>query len=95
MKDEGRMMKDDDFELLRGFADRQTNERTFVNVELLSRLKRLLPILLSASQFASDSNHPRRSQVIAEDDLSQKQTRKLKVDKATVLSMINMSRTKF
>ena len=41
MKDEGRMMKDDDFELLRGFADRQTNERTFVNVESLSQLKTL------------------------------------------------------
>ena len=36
-------MKDDDFKLLRGFADRQTdertNEQTFVNVESLSRLK--------------------------------------------------------
>ena len=28
MKDESRMMKDDDFKLLRGFADRRTNERT-------------------------------------------------------------------
>ena len=37
------MMKDDDFKLLRGFADGQTdkwtNEQTFVIVELLSRLK--------------------------------------------------------
>ena len=37
-------MKDDDFKLLRGFVtdgqtDRRTNERTFVNVESLSRLK--------------------------------------------------------
>ena len=41
--DEGRMMQDDDFKLLRGFADRQTdrrtNEQTFVIVESLSRLK--------------------------------------------------------
>ena len=34
-------MKDDDFKLLMGFVtDRQTNERTFVNVESLSRLKK-------------------------------------------------------
>ena len=37
------MMKDDDFKLLRGFADRQTdgqtNRWTFVTVKLLSRLK--------------------------------------------------------
>ena len=37
------MMKDDDFKLLRGFEDRQTNgrtnERTFVIVESLSKLK--------------------------------------------------------
>ena len=26
--DEGRLMKDDDFKLLRGFADRQTDEQT-------------------------------------------------------------------
>ena len=43
------MMKDDDFKLLRGFADRQTNERTneqtFVNVESLSRLKIILRTL--------------------------------------------------
>ena len=36
-------MKDDDFKLLRGFADgqmdKQTNEQTFVIVESLSRLK--------------------------------------------------------
>ena len=37
-------MKDDDFKLLRGFVtdgqtDRRTNERTFVIVESLSRLK--------------------------------------------------------
>ena len=46
MNNEGRMMKDDDFKLLRGFGDRQTNGRTFVNVESLSRLKipRLFPI---------------------------------------------------
>ena len=44
MKDEGWMMNDDDFKLLRGFADgrtdRQTNRRTFVIVESLSRLKK-------------------------------------------------------
>ena len=37
------MMKDDYFKLLRGFADKrtkkQTDEQTFVIVELLSRLK--------------------------------------------------------
>ena len=33
-------MKDDDFKLLRGFADRQTNEQTFVIVGSLLRLKR-------------------------------------------------------
>ena len=40
------MMKDDDFKLLRGFADRQTDGRTdgqtFVIVELLSQLKMFL-----------------------------------------------------
>ena len=41
MKDEGRMMKDDDFKLFRGFADGLTDEQTFVIVELLSRLKRV------------------------------------------------------
>ena len=34
-----RMMKDDDFKLLRGFADWRTDGRTFVIVESLSRLK--------------------------------------------------------
>ena len=33
------MMKDDDFKLLRGFADKRTDKQTFVIVELLSRLK--------------------------------------------------------
>ena len=34
------MMKDDDFNLLMGFDDRQTDRRTtFVNVKSLSRLK--------------------------------------------------------
>ena len=42
MKDEGRMMKDDDFKLLRGFGDGRTNEQTFVIVESLSRLKKRL-----------------------------------------------------
>ena len=46
MKDERQMMKDDDFKLLRGFADKQTNEQTngqtFVIVELLLRLKILI-----------------------------------------------------
>ena len=43
MKNEGCMTKDDDFKLLRGFADERTNvtdEQTFVIVESLSRLKR-------------------------------------------------------
>ena len=43
MKDERWMMKDDDFKLLKGFADEQTdkwtNEQTFVIVESLLRLK--------------------------------------------------------
>ena len=39
------MMKDDDFKLLRGFADRR-DRRTFVIVESLSRLK-ILPNLIS------------------------------------------------
>ena len=39
MKVEWWVMKDGDFKLLRGFADGQTNRRTFVNVESLSRLK--------------------------------------------------------
>ena len=43
MKDEGQMMKDDDFKLLKGFALRRTDERTngqtFAIVESLSRLK--------------------------------------------------------
>ena len=33
------MMKDDDFKLLRGFGNGQTNGRTLVVVESLSRLK--------------------------------------------------------
>ena len=33
------MMKDEEFKLLRGFGDRLTNGWTFVNVELLLRLK--------------------------------------------------------
>ena len=32
-------MKDDDFKLLRGFADERTDGQTFVIVESLSRLK--------------------------------------------------------
>ena len=32
-------MKDDDFKLLVGFADRQTNKQTFLIVESLLRLK--------------------------------------------------------
>ena len=35
------MMKDDDFKLLRGFADRQTDGQTFAIVESLSQLKTL------------------------------------------------------
>ena len=40
MKDEGCMMKDDDFKLLRGFADGQTDEQTFAIVESLLQLKK-------------------------------------------------------
>ena len=44
------MLKDDDFKVLRGFADGQTNERTneqtFVIVESLSRLKIKMKIYL-------------------------------------------------
>ena len=51
------MMKDDDFKLLRGFdnrqTDRRTDEQTFVIVELLSRLKR---VKFSKNQEFSD-NH--------------------------------------
>ena len=36
------MMKDDDFKLLRGFADTLTDKQTFVIVESLSRLKMLI-----------------------------------------------------
>ena len=40
------MMKDDDFKLLRGFGDgwmnEQTDGQTFVIVELLSRLKKIM-----------------------------------------------------
>ena len=32
-------MNDDEFKLLRGFADKRTDEQTFVIVESLSRLK--------------------------------------------------------
>ena len=39
MKDVGVMMKDDDFNLMRGFANIQTYERAFVIVELLLRQK--------------------------------------------------------
>ena len=44
------MMKDDDFKLLRGFAegqtDRQTDRRTFAIVESLSRLKTIISRLV-------------------------------------------------
>ena len=33
------MMRDDGFKLLRGFTDKQSDKRTFVNVESLSLLK--------------------------------------------------------
>ena len=35
-------MNDDDFKLLRGFADGRTNEQTFVIVESLLRLKTMI-----------------------------------------------------
>ena len=43
-------MKDDDFKLLRGFDNGQTNEQTFVIVETLSRLKNLTKIQLELLQ---------------------------------------------
>ena len=53
IKDEGWMMKDDDFKLLKGFALWQTNERTneqtFAIVESLSRLKKCY--IFKASQL--------------------------------------------
>ena len=36
------MVKDNDFKLLKGFADEWTDEQTFVIEELLSQLKRAL-----------------------------------------------------
>ena len=39
-------MKDDDFKLLRGFDNGQTNEQTFVIVELLLRLKTKIKVIL-------------------------------------------------
>ena len=44
------MMKDDDFKLLRGFDNGQTNKQTFVIVESLSRLKNLTKIQLKLLQ---------------------------------------------
>ena len=35
-------MKDDDFKLLRGFADKWTDKQKFVIVELLLRLKKIV-----------------------------------------------------
>ena len=52
----------DDFKLLRGFADGQTNEQTFVIVELLSQLKKLLkaphaiPQKLCLDMYIEDMN---------------------------------------
>ena len=39
-------MKDDDFKLLRGFDNGQTNEQTFVIVESLLRLKTKIKVIL-------------------------------------------------
>ena len=57
------MMKDDDFKLLRGFADGRTDERTdeqtFVIVESLSRLKifhTFISYLLSIIIFCTTDN---------------------------------------
>ena len=43
------MMKDDDFKLLRGFGDKQTDRQTFVIVESLLQLK---------LKFANLNNNP-------------------------------------
>ena len=54
------MMKDDDFKLLKGFADKRTdgrtNEQTFAIVELLSRLKKLFSIIGFAVAIATQKN---------------------------------------
>ena len=50
------MFKDDDFKLLRGFADgwkdRQTNGETFVIVELLLRLKKFPRVIELLTNFS-------------------------------------------
>ena len=40
------MIQDDDFKLLRGFDNGQTNEQTFVIVESLLRLKTKIKVIL-------------------------------------------------
>ena len=56
------MMKDDDFKLLRGFVtDRQTNGRTFVNVESLSRLKTLFCCICQNIESQSSENEQKQS----------------------------------
>ena len=51
MRDEELMMKDDDFKLLRGFDNGQTNEQTFVIVESLLRLKNRLVHVIAKVYF--------------------------------------------
>ena len=55
------MMKNNDFKLLRGFADKRldkrTDEQTFVIVELLSRLKSLWNIKLANIVIIFDKCH--------------------------------------
>ena len=49
-------MNDDDFKLLRGFADRWTDRRTFVNVESLSRLKKVLIMICKTLALVDKCN---------------------------------------
>ena len=65
MKYEGLMMKDDDFKLLRGFADKQTgwqtDGQTLVIVELLLWLKIYLLVELTIMQ--NDSSQPWKQRI--------------------------------
>ena len=65
MNDEWRMMKDDEFKLLRGFADKQTgwqtDGQTLVIVELLLWLKIYLLVELTIMQ--NDSSQPLRQRI--------------------------------
>ena len=62
------MMKDDDFKLLSGFEDEQTdkrmNERTLVNVESLSLLKILTGVVTVRDWHQPGSNWQTNSKVM-------------------------------